>query len=132
MNRSRQSRAGLKGVFLLVLACVAAVGPSWASTYLCPMARLEAPKASCCAHRAPKAGTFAVSLREACHCPVPAWQAGASDQERTSPQIEASGLSAPVALVLTVTAFPAPRVLPILAAVPTGPPLWVRNQSILC
>lgn len=131
MDRSRQ-RAGVRGIFLLVLACVAAVGPSWASTYLCPMARAEAPKASCCAHKVPKSGTFSVSLREACHCPIPAWQAGAADQERIAPQIEASLLAAPVPGLLTVGTFAAPRTLPISAAVPTGPPLWVRNQAILC
>jgi len=131
MSNRRHQRAGLKGILLLALACVAAVGPSWASTYLCPMARAEAPKASCCAHKS-KTGTFTVSLREACHCPVPAWQVGAADQERTSPQVETSVLNAPQPLVCGVTAFIVPRILPILAAVPTGPPLWVRNQSILC
>ena len=135
MERRGRRLAGWKGRLLLVLALVAAFGPSWAANYLCPMARAEAPaiRSSCCAHRvAAKSPAAATSFREACHCPIPKWQASASVQERVAvgPDIDIPH-SALEPLRFrpspTAPAAPAPSVVE-----PTGPPLWVRHQSILC
>jgi len=134
MDRKSRRIAGWKGRLLLVLAFVAAVGPAWASTYLCPMARAEAPSihSSCCAHKEAGTGTFTVALRDACHCPIPAWQASAAVQEKSIPVPvvacgvpEAGNVPSPVAVST-------PNSMRPVAVVPTGPPLWVRHQSILC
>jgi hypothetical protein len=133
MNRGRQQRAGWRGSFLFVLALIAAVGPSWAASYLCPMARAESARPACCAHRNVSTATTGASLRVACHCPIPTWQVGAVNQGFNRAEFVPAVSVAP-APVLTIVSS---RTAPIATALPSvvrasGPPLWVRNLSILC
>ena len=131
-NRAHQ-RTGWRGSFLFILALVAAVGPSWAANYLCPMARSESVRPACCAHRHASSATAGASLRVACHCPVPSWQVGAVNQGLNRAEFvpAVSVAPAPVLAIVLSRAAPIANVLPSVVWA-SGPPLWVRNQAILC
>jgi hypothetical protein len=136
MNRGRHQRTGWRGSFLFVLALIAAIGPSWAGTYLCPMARAESAKSrvpACCAHRQVTAATAGPSLRVACHCPIPTWQVGAVNQGLNRAEFVPAVSVAPAPAIVIVLSRTAPiaNFLPRVVRA-SGPPLWVRNLSILC
>ncbi|HXP90248.1 MAG TPA: hypothetical protein VN931_04885 [Fibrobacteria bacterium] len=130
----RHQRTGWRGSILFVLALVAALGPSWAANYICPMARAESHLPACCSHRLFANASSPESFQVACHCPIPTWQAGAVEANRSlvpsapHAQIVADlprsmvSIAAPAATVAFEQVRPPPR---------SGPALWVRNQSIL-
>lgn len=124
---------GWRGSLLFVLSLIAAVGPSWAASYLCPMARAESARPACCAHRQVSTATAGPSLRVACHCPIPTWQVGAVNQGLNRAEFVPAVSIAPAPVLAIVPSVAAPianvRTRVVRAS---GPPLWVRNLSILC
>jgi len=146
MNRRQaQTRRSRGALFLLVLAFLSVLAPVLADTYLCPMAKAaraaqaaaQDHKTSCCAkaEMAPPAAPGTVQWQTTCDCPKLAWDAAPAEISR-----ESVASFQPVALLasflplaverLGLTGFVRPLPVRIVAA--SGPPLWVRNQAILC
>ena len=133
MTSRTHQRKSWRGSFLLLLALVAAVGPAWASAYLCPMARAEAATSACCAHH-PSVDRTQASFAEACHCPKLSWQADAIDYRSAQVSVEAPAVATVPVVLISVFATPVERTTYSFARPParSGPALWVRNQAILC
>jgi len=129
-------------MLLLVLAFLSVLAPVLADTYLCPMAKAARAaavehKPSCCAksEMAPPAAPGTLQFQATCDCPKLAWDAAPAEISR-----ETIKSSAPVAMVasflpqfverLSLPQFVRP--MPVRVVAPSGPPLWVRNQAILC
>jgi|GEM_PF-6535212 len=112
MIGGRQQRTGWRGSFLFLLALLAAVGPSWAANYVCPMMRAERHLPACCAHRLFANASSPESFQVSCHCPIPTWQAGAVEANRSlvqsAPQVQifadlprsSFSIAAPAAIVI--------------------------------
>lgn len=144
-RREAQARRSRGALFLLVLAFLSILAPVLADTYLCPMgkaaqaARVAAQEEqpSCCqkAEMPPPAPRGAVQWQAACECPELAWDAAPAEFVReTHSRTQHDALVATfLPLLIERTALPrlvAP--LPTRSAAPSGPPLWVRHQAILC
>lgn len=144
-RREAQARRTRGALLLLVLTFLSVLAPVLADSYLCPMgkaaqaARVAAQEEqpSCCQKTempapAPR-GT--VQWQTACECPELSWDAAPAEVSRAT-----FAQASPVAIVATflpfliertaIPRFVSPRPLRIVA--PSGPPLWVRNQAILC
>jgi len=118
-----------------VLSLIAAVGPAWASAYLCPMARVEAAVPVCCAHRTSVDKAQTALLAEACHCPKLSWQAGAVDYrsaDLVSLQAQVVATAPLVAIPVVATSVERNTYTFTRPPARSGPALWVRNQAILC
>lgn len=126
----------------MVLAFLSVLAPVLADTYLCPMAKAaraaaQEHKPSCCqkSEMAPPAAPGTVQWQTTCDCPKLAWDAAPAEISRESfassqPTIVLASFL-PLAIErLGLTEFVRP--LPIRIVAPSGPPLWVRNQAILC
>lgn len=132
----------------MVLAFLSVLAPVLADTYLCPMAKAaqasrltqaaaQEHQPTCCqkAEMPAPAPRGTVQWQTACECPELAWDAVPLELTR-----ETLSRSLPVALVASslpfliertaIPRFVSPR--PVRIVAPSGPPLWVRNQAILC
>jgi hypothetical protein len=135
-------------MLLLAIALLSILAPVLADTYLCPMA--QAAQASRNAHAAaleeeptccskasmpPPAPAGSVQWQGSCDCPQVVWDAAPAELLREAPR---GVLVAPMVAVVEAIVFKpissrhrfVPK--PPSAVVPSGPPLWVRNQAILC
>jgi hypothetical protein len=100
------------------------------------MARAESARShlpACCAHRTVVDASSPISYRVACHCPIPTWQAGAVNQGLNRADFVPAILVVPALLgeMALSRAAPVVQVHSDIARA-SGPPLWVRNLSILC
>jgi len=129
-------------MLLLILAFLSVLAPVLADTYLCPMAKAARVavlehKPSCCAksEMAPPATPGTLQFQSACDCPKLSWDAVPAELSRESfkgTQTVALAVP-PVHLVLERVSLPrfvCP--MPVRIVAPSGPPLWLRNQTILC
>lgn len=146
MNRRQaQARRSRGALLLMVLAFLSVLAPVLADTYLCPMAKAaqvarvaaQEHKSSCCAkaEMAPPAAPGTVQWQTACDCPELSWDAAPAEITR-----ESLAGSQPVAVLASflprlIEQTATPRFIlpmPLRVVAPSGPPLWVRNQAILC
>lgn len=143
MNRRQaQTRRSRGALLLLVLAFLSVLAPVLADTYLCPMAKAAQAaalehKPSCCAkaEMAPSAAPGTVQWQTACECPKLSWDAAPAEVSR-----ETFTHASPVAIVASFLPFLIERTamsrlaspMRTRTVAPSGPPLWVRNQAILC
>lgn len=132
----------------MVLAFLSVLAPVLADTYLCPMAQAaqasgltqaaaQEHQPTCCqkAEMPEPAPRGTVQWQTACECPKLAWDAAPAEVSRAT-----FAQASPVAIVATflpfliertvIPRFVSPR--PVRIVAPSGPPLWVRNQAILC
>jgi hypothetical protein len=136
----RQTTYRRRGAFwLLLMALVSVVAPVFADTYVCPMAAAANEDVSpCCAKSiaaqqtsAPGSATFQAS----CDCPKLSWAADVNDQVRelrTGSENNIALLS-PIPVVRTSLVVGSNAVRRIHRETNrSSPPLWLRNQSILC
>lgn len=143
MNRRQaQTRRSWGALLLLVLAFLSVLAPVLADTYLCPMAKAariasQEHKPSCCAktEMAPPAASGTLQFQSICNCPKLSWDAYPAEITRESvvssqPAAITSSFLPLLTERMNLTRFVRP--MPARIAAPSGPPLWVRNQAILC
>lgn len=147
-GRRTQARRTWGAMLLLAIALLSILAPVLADSYLCPMA--QAAQASRNAHAAaleeeptccskatmpPSPPLGSVQWQGACDCPQVVWDAAPAELLREAPRgvVPATFVAVFDAIVLKSNSS-RHRFLtkPPSAVVPSGPPLWVRNQAILC
>ena len=135
MNHRRQHRRSAGALWLLVLALVSVLAPAWADSYLCPMAKASQVR-SCCAKTEAMpsvASPGQPQIQRACDCPKLSWSSDASDQvrEMRSGTENLAVLDLPAIQPSRALLAVAPVRVRLFTARST-PPLWLRNQAILC
>jgi hypothetical protein len=129
-------------MLLLILAFLSVLAPVLADTYLCPMAKAARAaalehKPSCCAksEMAPPAAPGTLQFQSTCDCPKLSWDAAPAELSRESFKATQTVALAVALVPLVLERVSLPRFvrpMPTRIAAPSGPPLWMRNQAILC
>ena len=139
MDRRNRRNRTTGACWLLLLVLVSVIAPVWAETYVCPMAKAELDQVKpCCAktavlHRQATPGN--PQIEPACDCPKLSWSADATDQVRELRSASDNTVALheiPAVLLVVPTISVGPRSNIERAVSRFLPPLWLRNQSILC
>jgi len=139
MDRRKTTRQRKGAIWLLLLALVSVLAPVFADSYVCPMAKAAREQVSpCCAKTTSLHGTAVPGrpqVEPPCDCPKLSWSADVNDQVRElrTGSETTIGLSETFPQVLTNLVVARTSVRRIDHRVDrSSPPLWLRNQSILC